>query len=249
MSLNSNIEWKRWAKADPLWAVSAWPNKAKGAVAPWSDDEFYAFGEADWQDFHRHWRQYGVRYDSCLELGCGAGRLTRPLAAAFDKVYAVDVAQDMLDYVRSRLAAGNVTYFLTDGLHLPQNDGSVTAVFSTHVFQHLDSARIGFLYFKEAYRVLAAGGTIMVHLPVYRLPYRGRGGGMVLAGAYGLLRRADDAWCRLRRGLGGMIMRNTQYEIEELCERLIGLGYKRIEVRVVPTASNGHFHPFVLAAK
>src|SRR5258708_2555315 len=94
--LKSNTEWKQWGKDDPLWGVASWDGKQKGGASPWTDEEFYALGESDWQDFLRHWRQYGIDTRSCLEIGCGAGRITRQLAKSFDRVYGVDVSEDMI---------------------------------------------------------------------------------------------------------------------------------------------------------
>jgi hypothetical protein len=41
------------------------------------------YGESDWQDFLRHWKQYGIDHWACLEIECGAGRITKQLATCF----------------------------------------------------------------------------------------------------------------------------------------------------------------------
>ena len=57
--MKSNIEWKKWGQVDPLYAVATWPGKQKGSEKPWTDDEFYALGASDWQDFHSKWQSFG----------------------------------------------------------------------------------------------------------------------------------------------------------------------------------------------
>jgi hypothetical protein len=79
----SNIKWKEWGRNDPLFGVAAWPGKQKGGIAPWTDDEFYELGRRDWEIFKKEWKTYGLEEDTCLEIGCGAGRMTMPLTRSF----------------------------------------------------------------------------------------------------------------------------------------------------------------------
>jgi ubiquinone/menaquinone biosynthesis C-methylase UbiE len=247
--LKSNTEWKQWGKDDPLWSVASWANKQKGAASAWTDEEFYALGESDWSDFLRHWQQYGLRKESCLEVGCGAGRVTKPMAAWFDRVEAVDVSRDMLDYARARITARNVTFSITDGLHLPQSDGSDKALFSTHVLQHLDNEEIGFAHFREFFRVLDVGGTLMVHLPIFDWPSNLRRLNFSLEILRTFEQSLSDARAWLRRSRSVKMMRSTSYSMRSLYAFLTSLGFKNIEFRIFPTTSNGHLHSFVLAGK
>ncbi len=244
--LKSNIEWKQWGKDDPLWGVASWAGKEKDSATAWTEDEFYALGASDWHDFERHWQHYGLRSASCLEIGCGAGRMTRQLSAAFTRVHAVDVSEGMI--ARARQAVGpNVEFAVIDGLHLPLPDAAVTAVFSTHVLQHLDSVEIGLSYFREFHRVLAPGGTLMVHLPLYQLP--GGPEARVMQFAHTLARRFSDLRADLRRRRGIKTMRGTPYPMGSLAAFLASLGFKNVEFRVFPVTSNGDLHPFIFATR
>jgi SAM-dependent methyltransferase len=246
--LRSNVEWKQWGKDDPLWAVSTWANKQKGGSSPWTEEEFFAVGESDWADFFPQWRQYGVGRESCLEVGCGAGRITKPLARAFDRVYAVDVSEDMIACARKAVGA-NVEFSVIDGLHLPRADGSVQAVFSTHVLQHLDSVEVGCAYFREFFRVLGAGGTMMVHLPLYQFPADG-GVDLVLRPVYAVARQLIGLRANLMRAAGLKTMRGTRYPIRPLNAFLIDLGFRNIEFRFFPVKRDrSDVHPFVLATR
>jgi len=242
------MEWQQWGREDPFWGVASWPNKEKDGASPWKEEEFYALGESDFRDFIAHWEHYGRSRESCLEVGCGTGRMTRQLAKAFDHIYAVDVSQEMIDLARKN-ACANVKFFLVDGIQLPQRDHAVKAVFSTHVLQHLDDVAIGFSYFREFFRVLDNGGTLMIHLPIYSLPYETGPLGLFLRGIYKVFRRISGIRADLKRRKGRKMMRGTPYPMGRLYEFLLSLGFKNIEFRVFPTKANGKLHSFVFATK
>ena len=159
------------------------------------------------------WRQYGVNTQSCLEIGCGAGRITKQLATSFGQVYATDVSEHMINCARKAVDGGNVEFSLIDGLHLPQSDGSVKAIFSTHVLQHLDSVDVGFWYFREFIRVLDVGGTIMGHLPLYQFPHDTGKLGVLMPYLHATCRQLDSVRSYLKRCLGVNMMRMTYYPI------------------------------------
>lgn len=247
--LKSNVEWELWGKDDPLWGVASWAGKQKDSATPWIEEEFYALGESDWRDFVTHWQQYGLDKHRCLEIGCGAGRLTRQLAIAFDHVDAVDVSPHMIDRARKVVDQTKVDFFVIDGLHLPQKDSGVTAVFSAHVLQHLDSVGVGFSYFQEIFRVLDSGGTLMVHFPLYQFPNDPGILGALMNSQYRFYRTLSGIKANLSRRIGVKTMRGTPYPIRSLTLYLSKLGFKNIEFRIFPIKSNGEPHPFIFATK
>src|SRR5688572_20780449 len=107
---DSNVEWSAWARKDPLYAVATAPERSRDGADPWTDEDFYALGKADWEDFRSRWEQYGLARDSCVEIGCGAGRITGPMAPHFGVVHAFDISEDMLNYARRNVAASNVQF-------------------------------------------------------------------------------------------------------------------------------------------
>ena len=247
--LKSNAEWKLWGKDDPLWGVASWAGKQKNSASPWAEEEFYALGESDWRDFETHWQQYGLEKGSCLEIGCGAGRLTKQLAMSFNRVYAVDVSQHMIDLAQKAVDGRNVQFSVIDGLHLPQSDRSITAVFSAHVLQHLDSEDVGFSYFREIFRVLDVGGTTMIHFPLYQFPYDSGILGTLMTSQYKFFRALSNIKANMSRRMGKKTMRGTPYPIRSLTLYLSQLGFKNIEFRIFSPKSNGSPHPFVFATK
>ncbi len=245
-ALDSNIEWKKWGEEDPLYGVATWQGKSKDGASPWTNEEFYNLGRSDWVDFWKRWKEYGASTESCLELGCGAGRMTKQLAGTFERVYALDVAEGMIRRAQQAVGA-NVEFSLIDGTRLPRPDSSVKAIFSTHVMQHFDNAEVGYDYFREFYRVLDSGGTLMIHLPLYIFP--GNAVTKFVIPAYTLAHKLSDFRAMLKRRMGKKFMRGTRYPVSGLYTFLTSIGFKNVEYRIFPTTSNNDLHPFVFASK
>ncbi len=248
--MKTNIEWKKWGEIDPLFGVASWKGKGKDGSTPWRDDEFYALGKSDWANFKKHWDQYGCKSGFCLEIGCGAGRITKALAVDFDIVKAVDVSEAMINYAKGHIPGSNVEFFLSDGIKLPTHDDSVDAVFSTHVFQHFDSLQDAFKYFNEIFRVLKLNGTFMIHLPIYRWPGQKR----IYQTLNNLMKTIGNVrarWLRylIKRGSWHPLMRGLPYELDWLYHTLDRIGFTDVEFRIIRPSSNNDPHPFVLARK
>jgi SAM-dependent methyltransferase len=249
MSTKSNIEWKFWGNHDPLWGVAAWKGRRKDGSNPWTDEDFYALGASDWSDFLAHWQRYGVGDRCVVEIGCGAGRLTKHMAAHFREVLALDVSEDMIAYARKNIDRESVRFALVDGTEIPLPSGSADAVFSAHVFQHLDKPADVENYLREAARVLVPGGTMMIHIPVFSWPI---GAGNWVKRLHGLGRRWDEYKAVRQRGeieRGGTrgMMRMRSYPMRYFFQFLPELGFKDVELNIFATKSNGDPHPFVFA--
>jgi SAM-dependent methyltransferase len=249
--MKSNIEWKMWGKSDPLYGVATWAGKDKAGESPWTDKEFYELGLSDWKDFSRRWQRYGRDDGTCVEIGCGAGRLTMHLANDFAKVFAIDVSEGMLEYARKRINLQNVEFQLSDGVRIDQPSNSVDAVFSAHVFQHLDSIEQGATYFAEIARCLATNGTLMVHLPTFAWPYGATPAIQKLVAARQSLSKMSAAvrrW-RIQRGEFVPLMRGISYPQSFFYDLFPRLGLAEIELLTFATSSNGDPHNFVFARK
>ncbi len=249
-TIASNIEWKKWGEEDPLYGVSSWSGKAKGDAAPWTDSEFYSLGKSDWEDALARWKQYGVNRASCLEIGCGTGRVTMHMARFFERVHAIDISEGMLAYARTHVDAPSVTFHLTNGATLPVPDQSVSAIFSSHVFQHFEPTSVAADYFAEIARVLTPGGTFMIHLPLYQWPAMPP----VFNALYQLRKTVGNLRARIKRrlmvrGRSKPIMRMTHYAMADLFDTLPAYGFTGVEISVFPMKSNGDPHPFIFARK
>jgi SAM-dependent methyltransferase len=105
----------------------------------------------------------GVRVehtDCVVEIGCGVGRLTRPLAERASDVRALDVSGEMLELARRyNSSLENVEWLHGDGASLAGVDSeSATVCFSHVVFQHIEDPVITLEYVREMGRVLRPGG-------------------------------------------------------------------------------------------
>jgi SAM-dependent methyltransferase len=101
-----------------------------------------------------------------VEIGCGLGRLTRPLAGHFERVIGVDIADEMLKIARRDAAAPNIAYeLLKPGERLPVDDDAADLLLAWTVFRHVSrSAFEGYL--DEARRVLRPGGSLLFEAQV-----------------------------------------------------------------------------------
>jgi SAM-dependent methyltransferase len=109
-----------------------------------------------------------------LDIGCGVGRLTRPIARVAKRVVALDVSSEMLGEAR-RLNSNleNVEWVHGDGESLrPVEDGSVDACISHVVFRHIPDPAITLGYIREMSRVLRPGGFSAFELSNDPEPHR-----------------------------------------------------------------------------
>lgn len=248
--LNSNIEWEKWGENDPLFGVSTWPGKDKGSKRPWSNDEFYKTGEQDWSDFLNHWDQYGLSKINCLEIGCGAGRITKQLSKYFKDVYAIDVSQGMIDYAKKNLNLKNVTYTKTSGNKIDMDSKSINAVFSTDVFQHFDDTSYAEEYFREIFRVMHNDATLMIHLKVFIWPFQSR----IFKVRLKLYEYIKKFMSQIERkkilaGQFRKFMVKMSYEQDWLFLTLNKIGFKQIELKSFQITKDGTLYTFVFAKK
>jgi len=95
-----------------------------------------------------------------LEIGCGPGRLMRPMSRHFVEIHGVDVSDEMIALAREKLRdIPNAHPHVTDGASLERfTEDSFDFVYSYAVFQHIPSRDVVFQYLREIRRVLKPGG-------------------------------------------------------------------------------------------
>src|SRR5580698_7033551 len=96
-----------------------------------------------------------------LEIGCGPGRLVKPLSRHFGEIHGVDVSDEMIKLARQRLSdIPNAHFHATNGASLGLfADDSFDFVYSYAVFQHIPSRDVVLEYMREICRVLKPGGV------------------------------------------------------------------------------------------
>jgi SAM-dependent methyltransferase len=104
---------------------------------------------------------------TCVEVGCGFGRMTAPLAERFDRVVALDVSPRMLELARANVRASNAEFVLVSGATLDPVERNLADVLVCYlVLQHLPARALVVRYLAEFARVLAPRGRAFVQLPV-----------------------------------------------------------------------------------
>ena len=159
-----------------------------------------------WEEGERHLAEVlarvGARFepgDEVVEVGCGVGRMTRPIAKRAKSVRALDVSPRMLEMAREHNPAlTNVDWIEGDGVSLrPIPDASADACFSYVVFQHIPDPEVTYGYVREMGRVLRPGGLAAFQVSDDPGVHRPRGAlataRLVAAGIAG---RAPRGWTR-----------------------------------------------------
>jgi SAM-dependent methyltransferase len=150
-------EWDERARENARYYVAS-------GKAAWSDEEFLRSGESHVReqilnDMINICQGQEPRSMRVLEIGCGAGRVTRALAQIFGRVDGVDISAEMIERAREILRG-------LPGVVLHQNNGADLAMFgaeqfdfafSSIVFQHIPSKAVIENYIREVWRVLKPG--------------------------------------------------------------------------------------------
>jgi SAM-dependent methyltransferase len=142
----------------------------------WSDDEFFQSGQITLEeeilnDLDNVCQGKDPKQMAVLEIGCGAGRVTRAFAGFFGHVYAVDISHEMVRQAKEAVARfPNAHVFRNNGKDLSVVSGpwwrsfgmrartQVDFAFSFMVFQHIPSREIIENYVREVHRLLRPGG-------------------------------------------------------------------------------------------
>jgi SAM-dependent methyltransferase len=97
-----------------------------------------------------------------LEIGCGPGRLMRPLSENFAEIHGIDISDEMIRLAAERLRDiphAHVQHAEQSDLSMFP-DESFDFVYSYAVFQHIPSREVVLGYLAEARRVLKPGGIL-----------------------------------------------------------------------------------------
>jgi SAM-dependent methyltransferase len=145
---DSRTWWNRAAREDAGWYTATTP------------EPFFERGRRDVDDLVAFCGLQPSKARALLEIGGGAGRMTRRFAELYGQVVALDVSDEMLRLGRTNLAdLDNVDWVLGSGVDLNAvRGGSVDAVFSYITLQHLPDRAAVLRYIEDAGRVLRPGG-------------------------------------------------------------------------------------------
>ncbi|MEP6494708.1 MAG: class I SAM-dependent methyltransferase [bacterium] len=126
-------------------------------------EDFFASGERDAERILAVAGHHVPEWKTALEIGCGVGRLTLPIARRFERVTAVDIAPTMLrkldENCRNRDVKTVTPMLAAEKWEL---GGPVDLCYSRIVFQHIEPWAIIADYFRRIAACLTVGGAFYV---------------------------------------------------------------------------------------
>ncbi len=164
-------DWEELAELDPMWAVLSWRDRRKA----WDTDEFLRTGEREAARLLDRLDQLGIggRRRVAIDVGCGLGRVSRALAARFEEVIGVDIAEGMVRRA-GELHSGvpNLRFARASGADLAfLGSARVDLVYSRLMLQHLPGPASVRGHLFEFMRVLDAAGVAAFQLPSRLRPW------------------------------------------------------------------------------
>jgi SAM-dependent methyltransferase len=168
--------WQHLGETEPHWSVLSSKSFLQENIHR-SKEAFFDSGQYDLARLFHALERNGIdssSFKSCLEYGCGLGRVTRWLATRFEAVVGCDISRSHLQGAESYLAGKgvrNVTLQhiqqISDLANLPKVD----VIFSFIVLQHNPPPVIS-LIIRAFIRALRPGGVALFQVPTYRFGYR-----------------------------------------------------------------------------
>jgi len=159
------IKWEALARKNPNYYVFSDDLVSK------NETKYRESGKNDFQEFilkDEALRNFleNSQSKTCLEFGCGNGRMTEFLAKNFSKVYAADISKAMIKSAKKRLRhIKNISYLIENkGKKIGLNDKSIDFIFSYIVLQHLPSKKMVKDVLNEFYRVLKNNGFVKIQI-------------------------------------------------------------------------------------
>lgn len=136
--------------------------------------QFMQTGESEVQELEKILERHGLRDLSqltCVEFGCGVGRLTHGLVKRFAKVHGYDISRQHLELAEKSIkGSGNGYLHLVPAGVLPAL-AACDVYYSRIVLQHNPPPIIAELL-RMAFAALNPGGIAVFQLPTYRVGYR-----------------------------------------------------------------------------
>jgi len=107
--------------------------------------------------------------DYLIDVGCGSGRLAKPLSEYLTGKYlGIDVVPGLVEYARKLVPRSDWRFEVAEGLKIPEANNQADMVCFFSVLTHLLHEE-SFVYLREAKRVLKPGGKIVFSFLDFRV--------------------------------------------------------------------------------
>jgi 2-polyprenyl-3-methyl-5-hydroxy-6-metoxy-1,4-benzoquinol methylase len=171
-------QWQHLGETEPHWSVLTNDSYFQNNFAM-NREAFYNSGATELRAFDATLKRGGVDtsgFTRCVELGCGVGRVTTPLAARFAEMVGLDISSAHLrvaeEHART-VGADNITF-----RHLASIDdvaalGAYDVLYSRIVLQH-NPPPVMKRILADLLAQLRPGGIAFFQVPTYKAGYRFR---------------------------------------------------------------------------
>lgn len=168
-------EWEFLGEKDPYWSVVTQPHYHLDQFEG-HREEFYASGKYSADIFLAALRRNNINYNhmqTCMEVGCGVGRVTTHLSPHFPKVIATDISMHHIELATQHIASQNITnveFQHWSNLYLLNSLPQVDCIMSIITLQHNPPPIIAWIL-KKLFAALKPGGVAYFQVPTYRNGY------------------------------------------------------------------------------
>jgi len=169
---NTDKAWGKWGQTDPYYGILGDDNFRKENLNEDNIKAFFESGEVYIRciiDIITKHIDPAFAPSSCLDFGCGVGRLVMPLAKRYDNVVGIDVSDAMLEEARQNCLSNeidNVVFYRSDD-NLSAVNGRFDFIHSCLVFQHIPVRR-GKCILKRLLSLLDDEGLAVIQIIFYR---------------------------------------------------------------------------------
>lgn len=171
-----SAQWHHLGETEPHWSVITNESYFQETFHA-NRSAFYASGEAEVKMFDATLARAGVSttdLNTCVELGCGVGRATAPLARRFAKVVGVDISASHLAVADDYLKGTGLANVQLEQLHSVEDVpllGGFDVLYSRIVLQHNPPPVMARLL-TDLLGQLRPGGVALIQVPTYKAGYR-----------------------------------------------------------------------------
>lgn len=196
-------DWDARAAKDAFYYIASWRKD-------WDASAFFKSGDDDYQHLVAPiLERFGFAPGGkrALELGCGAGRMTRAFTSHFGHVTAVDISAEMLGRAKQLLpGVENIALKHSNGQDLGDTEAdSIDFVFSYLVLQHLPDEELVRGYIREMLRVLRVSGICLFQFNGMEKPNMNWKGRL----AWGVI---DSLWLIRLPGISRFVARSLGFD-------------------------------------